>query len=76
MAEAPRTDESRRRDLYSAAQVVVIKRSQWIQAVLFAGCLVGTAVSFWIFHEAIGAVFLGLPVMQAVSALMKQVDKR
>ena len=39
MAEAPRTDESRRRDQITAAQTSVIKRAQWIQAADFFACI-------------------------------------
>jgi hypothetical protein len=71
MAEAPRTDESDRRTMLAQAQTVVIKRAQWIQAALFGGCIAAAAVSFWIFDTGWGGLFLGLPVMQGIGAIVK-----
>lgn len=73
MAEAPRTDESLRRTTLVDAQTQVIKRAQWIQAVVFISCIGATAVSLWVFHEPLGAIFLGPPVIQGVNSIVQSV---
>lgn len=75
MAEGPRTDESARRDRLVAAQTIVIKRGQWIQATLFGASFAAAAVSFWGFHEPWGATFLSLPVMQAIGSIVRSTTK-
>lgn len=75
MAEAPRTDESERRSMLASVQKTVIKRSQWIQAIIFGACIVATAVSLWIFHEALGVVFLGPPVIQGIGTVVKSFQR-
>jgi len=76
MAEAPRTDESQRRSALTNAQVSVVKRAQWLQAFLFAGCIAATAVSLWVFRQPLGVVFLGLPAVQGLNALVKSVRSK
>ena len=71
MAEAPRTDESRRRDHMVEAQTSLIKRAQWIQTLMLGSCIGLAAVSFWVFSQPWGGFFLTLPVMQAVGTMMK-----
>lgn len=71
MAESSRTDESARRDQVVKAQVVVSKRGQWIQSAMLLGCIAAAAISFWVFDTGWGALFLGLPVMQAIRSFKK-----
>jgi len=70
MAEAPRTDESARRDRVVDAGIASNKRSAFIQPALFVVCLALSAVSFWVFNNAFaGSVFLGYPVLNFLAGV-------
>lgn len=70
MAEAPRTDESARRDRVVDAGIASNKRSAFIQPTLFVLCLALSAVSFWVFNNAFaGSVFLGYPVLNFLAGV-------
>jgi hypothetical protein len=76
MAEAPRTDESRRRSILTDAQAIVVKRAQLIQAGLFVTCIASTAVSLWVFSEPLGVIFLSVPVMQGIGSVVRSVREK
>ena len=70
MAEAPRTDESARRDRVTDAGIASSKRSATVQPALFIVCLAGTAVSAWVFKQYwVAALFLSYPVLLFLSGL-------
>ncbi|GAA1915400.1 hypothetical protein GCM10009775_04860 [Microbacterium aoyamense] len=77
MAEAPRTDESKRRDLVVQAGIDSNKRSAIIQPALFVICLAGSAVSFWVFQNNIaGTVFLSYPVLNFLAGVRWNLSRR